>query len=194
MSTEYPMAQYPPAAPSGRGIPLSSSTQPGYPPAPPPRKSKGGLITAAIVGAAAIALIAGGIGGLIGNHMATAPAPAAAAPATPPAPTAEQVHAATVDLCTRFAAGDRAMPTPQATGFDVIPSYNYISEALRENPDADSAIRDAVADSLRLYRDQASKLSHEPTRGAVQPAIGWTASMANTADQRVWDLCKGYGG
>jgi len=189
------MAQYPPAAPSGRGIPLSSSTQPGYPPAPPPRKSKGGLITAAIVGAAAIALIAGGIGGLIGNHMATAPAPAAAtAPATPPAPTAEQVHAATVDLCTRFAAGDRAMPTPQATGFDVIPSYNYISEALRENPDADSAIRDAVADSLRLYRDQASKLSHEPTRGAVQPAIGWTASMANTADQRVWDLCKGYGG
>ncbi|BCI84788.1 hypothetical protein MTY66_64130 (plasmid) [Mycolicibacterium sp. TY66] len=168
--------------------------QPGYSPTPP-RKAKGGLITAAIVGAAAIALTAGGIGGLIGNHMAAAPAPAAAAaPAAPPGATAEQVHASTVDLCTRFAAGDRAMPTPQATGFDVIPSYNYISEALRENADADSTIRDAIADSLRLYRDQASKLSHEPARGAVQPAIGWTASMANTADQRVWDLCRGYGG
>jgi len=188
MSTEYP-----PTAPRGGGVPFSSSTQPGYPTAPP-RKSKGGRIAAAIIGVAAIALTAGGIGGLIGNHMATAPAPAAAAPAAPPAPTAEQVHTSTVDLCTRFAAGDRAMPTPQATGFDVIPSYNYISEALRENPDADSTIRDAVADSLRLYRDQASKLSHEPARGAVQPAIGWTASAANTADQRVWDLCKGYGG
>lgn len=109
MSTEYPMAQYPPAAPRGGEVPFSSSTQPGY---PPPHKSKGGLITAAIIGVAAIALIAGGIGGLIGNHMATAPTPAAAAPAA--SPTAEQVHAATVDLCTRFAAGDRAMPTPQA--------------------------------------------------------------------------------
>lgn len=70
MSTEYPMGQYPPAAPRGGEVPFSSSTQPGYPLAPP-RKSTGGMIAAAIVGVAAIALSAGGIGGLIGNHMAT---------------------------------------------------------------------------------------------------------------------------
>lgn len=193
MSTEYPRAQYPPAGPRGGEVPFPSSMQPGYPPAPS-RKSKGGLIIAAIVGAAAIALTAGGIGGLIGNHMATAPAPTASAPAAPPEPTAEQVHASTVDLCTRFAAGYHAMPSPQNTDMDVIPSYNYISEALRENPAADGAIRDAITNSLRLARDQASKLTHEPAQGAIQPATTWTAEVANPADQRVWDLCRAYGG
>ncbi|NTY62057.1 hypothetical protein [Mycolicibacterium sphagni] len=172
--------------------PMQQQVPPGYPPAQPPRKSKGGLITAAIVGAAAIALTAGAIGGLIGNHMATAPT--AAAPAAPPAPTAEQVHVATVDLCTRFAAGDRAMPSPQNTGFDVIPSYNYIAEALRDNPAADNAIRDAVGESLKLARDQAAHFSNTPAKGAIQPANGWTVDAANAADQRVWDLCKAYGG
>lgn len=157
----------------------------------PPRRIG---VTAAIVGAAAIALTAGTIGGLIGNHMATGPTPTAAAPAAPPAPTTEQVHAATVDLCTRFAAGDRAMPTPQNSGFDVIPSYNYIDAALRDNPAADPAVREAVVESLKLYRDQAAQRSHEPAKGAIQTNVTWSADMANTADQRVWDLCRAYGG
>jgi len=168
--------------------------QPGYPPAQPPRSPKGGLITAAIVGAAAIALTAGAIGGLIGNHMATGSAPAAAAPAAPPAPTTEQVHAATVDLCTRFAAGYRAMPSPQNTAFDVLPTANFIADALRDNSAADSTIREAVDKSLQLLRQHAAAASGEQTRGAIRPAVGWTADAANNADQRVWDLCRAYGG
>lgn len=183
-------SSYPYLAPSA---PIYSGPQ-GFPNQPrPPRRVS---VAAAVVGAAAIALVAGGIGGLIGNRMATTPSaqPTVAAPTTPPAPTAEQVHTATVDLCTRFAAGYHAMPSPQNTASDVIPSYNYISEALRDNPAADSAIRDAITNSLRLARDQASKLTNEPARGAIQPATGWTADVANPADQRVWDLCRAYGG
>ncbi|MFL0286821.1 hypothetical protein ACJH6J_20225 [Mycobacterium sp. SMC-18] len=175
-------------------LPPPMQPQPGYPPAQPPRSPKGGLITAAIVGAAAIALTAGAIGGLIGNHMATGSAPAAAAPAAPPAPTTEQVHAATVDLCTRFAAGYRAMPSPQNTAFDVLPTANFIADALRDNSAADSTIREAVDKSLQLLRQHAAAASGEQTRGAIRPAVGWTADAANNADQRVWDLCRAYGG
>lgn len=58
----------PPSAPGSYMPPLPPLPQ-AYPP-PQPRKGKGGLITAAILGAAAIALSAGGIGGLVGNHIA----------------------------------------------------------------------------------------------------------------------------
>lgn len=164
-----------------------------YPAPPAPRKRKGGLIAAVIGGAAVVALTAGVVGGLIGNHMAgttAAPPPPAA---TPPAPTAEQVSAATIDLCTRFAAGYRAMPSPQNSGFDVLPTANFIADAIRDNPAADGSIRDAVTQSLTLLRDHAASASGEATRGAIQPPTGWTAAAANAADQKVWDLCRAYG-
>lgn len=166
-----------------------------YPSPPPPRKSKGGLITAILVGAAALALTAGAVGGLIGNRMAGTPTATPPQPAaTTSAPTAEQVRTATIDLCTRFAAGYRAMPSPQNTGFDVLPTANYISDALRDNPDADASIREAVAKSMDLLRQHASAASGEQARGAIQPPTDWTVGAANEADQKVWDLCRAYGG
>lgn len=180
-----------PAAATGHLPPLPQTPQP-YP-VLPLRKSKNGLIATLVIGAAAIALIAGGIGGIIGNHLATN-APASSSPSTHlPAAPAEQVHAETVDLCTRFAAGYRAMPSPQKTGFDVLPTANFISDALRDNPAADSSIRNAVSESLTLLRQHASAASGESLRGAIQPATTWTVQAANTADQRVWDLCRAYG-
>lgn len=181
-----------PSAPGSYMPPLPPLPQ-AYPP-PQPRKGKGGLITAAIVGAAAIALTAGGIGGLVGNHIAGGSAAQSAPPAAASAPTAEQVHAATVDLCTRFAAGYHAMPSAQNTAADVIPSLTYITQALNDDQVADGTIRNALTESLKLARDQASKLTNEPARGAIQPSTTWTAAAANQADQRVWDLCRGYGG
>jgi hypothetical protein len=184
-----------PSAPGGQMPPLPPLPQT-YPPQQP-RKGKGGLITAAIIGAAAIALTAGGIGGLIGNHMASgataqsSPPPSAAAP---PAPTAQQVHAATVDLCTRFAAGYKAMPSPQNSGLDVLPTANYISDALRDNPAADTDVRSAVTKSLTLLRAHVAVAGGERSQGAIQTPTNWTAAAANDADQRVWDLCRAYGG
>lgn len=188
-----PAAAYP-AAPGVLPPAPPNPQMPQFYPAPPPRKRKGGLIAAAIGGAAAIALAAGVVGGLIGNHMAGTTAAAPPPAAGPPAPTSEQVHAATVDLCTRFAGGYRALPSPQNTGFDVLPTANYIADALRDNPAADGSIRDAVTRSLALLRDHAASASGEPTRGAIQPPTHWTAAAANEADQRVWDLCRAYEG
>jgi hypothetical protein len=183
-----PAATYP----GGPGAMPPAPPTPQFYPAPAPRKRTGGLI-AAVLGGAVVAITAGVVGGLIGNHMAGTTAAAPPPAATPPAPTAAEVKAATIDLCTRFAAGYRAMPSPQNTAADVIPSYNYISEALRENPAADGAIRDAVAQSLTMARDQTSNFSHEPAAGAIRTNTTWTPEAANTADQRVWDLCRAYG-
>jgi hypothetical protein len=188
-----PMAAYP-AAPGVLPPAPPTPQMPQFYPAPAPRKRKGGLIAAVIGGAAAIALTAGAVGGLIGNHMAGTTAASPPPAAAPPAPTAEQVHAATIDLCTRFAAGYRAMPSPQNTGFDVLPTANFIADALRDNPAADGSIHDAVTKSLALLRDHAASASGEPTRGAVQPPTRWTAAAANDADQQVWDLCRAYEG
>ena len=190
MTDQY--AYQPPvtAYPSG-----SAAMPPGPPfyPSPAPRKRKGGL-AAAVIGGAVVALIAGVIGGLIGNRMAmgttASPPPPSAAP---PAPTTEQVHADTIDLCTRFAAGYKAMPSPQKSSADILPSYNYISEALNANANADKAIRDAVTQSLKMARDQISNFSDQPQVGAIEPSKTWTAEAANAVDQHAWDLCKAYG-
>ncbi|MDO2394716.1 hypothetical protein [Mycobacterium avium] len=181
----------PPSAPGSYMPPLPPLPQ-AYPP-PQPRKGKGGLITAAILGAAAIALSAGGIGGLVGNHIAGGSAAQSSPPAAAPAPTAEQVHAATVDLCTRFAAGYKAMPSPQNSGFDVLPTANYISDALRDNPAADTDVRSAITKSLALLRAHVAVAGGERSQGAIQTPTNWTAAAANDADQRVWDLCRAYG-
>lgn len=190
----------PPAAtyPGGPGATPPSPPTPQMPhfyPPPAPPKRKGGLIAAIVGGAAVVALAAGVVGGLIGNHMAstTEASPTRAAVPAQPEPTAQQVNAATVDLCTRFAAGYRAMPSPQNTGFDVLPTANYIADAIRDNPDADGPIRDAVNRSLSLLRQHAANASGEATRGAIQPPTSWTAAAANEADQKVWDLCRAYG-
>lgn len=180
-----------PSAPGSYMPPLPPLPQ-AYPP-PQPRKGKGGLITAAIVGAAAIALTAGGIGGLVGNHIAGGSAAQSAPPAAASAPTAEQVHAATVDLCTRYVAADRARPVPQNNGRDTMPSYLYVSEALREDLAADPAIRAAVTNAMRFQQDQIAYFSHEPAAGAIQPPVAWSPEEATAASQKVWDLCKVYG-
>ncbi|QIV79941.1 hypothetical protein [Mycolicibacterium frederiksbergense] len=190
---------YPPPAaayPVGPGAMPPAPPNPQMPPfypAPAPRKRKGGLIAAIIGGAVAVALTAGVVGGLIGNHMAGTTTASPPPAATPPAPTTAQVSAATIDLCTRFAAGYRAMPSPQNTGFDVIPTANFIADAIRDNPSADGSIRDAVTQSLNLLREHAASASGEATRGAIQPPTSWTAAAANDADQKVWDLCRAYG-
>lgn len=186
-----PVATYP-----GRGaMPPAPPTppMPQFYPAPAPRKRKGANIAAVIGGAVVAMLTAGLIGGLIGNHMAGTAAAAPPPAATPPRPTAEQVKASTIDLCTRFAAGYRAMPSPQRSTGDILPSYNYISEALNANPNADNAIRDAVAHSLKMARDQISNFSDQPRVGAIEPSKTWTAEAANAVDQHAWDLCKAYG-
>lgn len=172
------------------------------PPPPPSRREtngvRRGLATAGVVGACIAVLVSGVVGVYVGTLTATKDQPAAQAvqapPSSPPTPTAEQVRSATVDLCTRFAAGYRAMPSPQNSGFDVVPTTNYIADALRDNPIADPSIRDAVTKSLEFLRNHAAALSREPSAGAIHVPRDFKAAPANAADQRTWDLCRAYDG
>lgn len=125
--------------------------------------------------------------------MASRPAPAAA-PAPLQQQSAEEIRAATVDLCTRFAAAYAAMPDPQNTGYDVIPTINYIADALRDDTAAAPEIRAVMTDELRLMREHAAALSREKRRGAVQPpSLPWSAAELRAASERTWNLCEGYG-
>lgn len=146
------------------------------------------------VGVATLLVAAFGMGlagGLLGARINPAPTPPA--PAATAEPSAAEVRAQTIDLCTRFAAAYAAIPAPQTTSADMIPATNYVSEALRDNVDADPKVREAVEESLRLMRQHSAALSHEQVRGAVQPPNGFNAAPANQADDRVWDACYAAG-
>lgn len=157
------------------------------PPAPPRR-------TRMALGVAVLSVFAGAISGVaVGAHLNTNTVTAAPQP-TASVPTAEQVRAATVDLCTRYATGYTAIPDSPSNAADVLPTLNYIGAALADNPAADAQIRTAVADSLTLDRGQAAHLSRTPADGAIQPPAQWRGVEANAASEHVWGLCRAYGG
>jgi hypothetical protein len=148
-----------------------------------------------LVAAVIAAVFGAGLAGVVvGTHVTSPPRPAVAPTAAPPTVDPDEIRAETVDLCTRFAAAYAALPTPQNSAADVVPAANYIADALRENPIADAAVRAAITESLRLFRQHAAALSREPARGAVQPPTNWTAAAANAADDQVWTACQGYQG
>lgn len=191
----------------GFGGPPSLPPPPGGPVLPPPspqyrddKKSRRGFAVVAVIAGSIGVFVAGALGVYVGSRLTStgtqqqAAQAASGPPTTVPIPTAEQVYAATVDLCTRFAGGYRAMPRPQNNGFDVVPTANYIADALRDNPAADTRIRDAVSESLAFLRGHIALASGAKTAGAIQIPQDWTAEEANAADQRVWDLCRAYGG
>jgi hypothetical protein len=174
---------YPPHP--GQGQPANGSQR---------RRANRGWVILAIAAAVAAVFGAALAGVAVGAHLnrtTSAPSPTSEAPT----PTSGQVRNETVDLCTRYAAAWAAIPTPQKTGQDIIPAANYITNALRDNPNADDAIRAAITESLRLMREQAAALSNQAPQGAVQPPpLPWKPDAANAADHHVWDLCHGYGG
>ena len=193
--------------PSGWPPPPHTAGPPAYAPehpsaSRPPIPAAGGhqmpprtrvvLVAAAAVIAAAFG--AGVAGVIVGTHVAS-PRMSPTAPAVGPATASpDEIRAETVDLCTRFATGIRAMPSPQKSALDVIPTIDYIAAALSDNLNANEEIRAAVVEDLRLARTQAAALSGEPPAGAIQPSGGWTAAAGNDADERVFKLCRAYQG
>lgn len=194
MSTPWQPLAYPPGPPPYPPAQTAGSTPPGT----PTTAHRSGVRRAGTAAAvAAVAFVAGLAGVIVGAQIASAPttSPPAAGPSSgspPAAPDPTQVRTQTIDLCTRFAAGYAAVPSPQKSAADVVPATNYISDALRDNPIADPGVRAAVTESLRLFRSQAAALSREPSKGAVQPPADWTAAASNAADDAVWSACNGY--
>ncbi|GFP46247.1 hypothetical protein LAUMK7_01589 [Mycobacterium kansasii] len=197
----------PPGSPRVRRRDMSTPWQPPtYPPGPPAYAQAGvppnvrrpsGVRRAGLIAAVVVSVFGAGIAGVIvGAHISSAPGGRAAESSTaaPPSPSPEQIRTQTIDLCTRFAAGYAMLPSPPKTAADIGPAANYIADALRDNGFADHAIRTAIGDSLRLYRDRAAMVSRESAQGAIQLPNSWTPDAANAADDRVWSLCHQYQG
>ena len=186
--TTKPPVQAPPAV-------APPSAPPSVPPhlAPRPAARTRWPWIVAIAAALVAGAIAGGVAGVItGAHRARPVT--TTSPAAPMPPTVEQVHAQTVQLCTAWAVGTRAMPIPQTRAIDVLPSINYIAAALAANPVADPGIRAAMTTDLALSRQQADALTNEPAAGAIQPATGWSADASNDSEENVFKLCRAYTG
>jgi hypothetical protein len=152
--------------------------------------------TLAVAAVSTCVFAAGLAGVVVGTHLGFRPVPPAAPSraATTGKPSPDEVREQTVDLCTRFAAAYAAMPDSQNTGYDVLPTINYIADALRDNPVAAPEIRATMAEETRLMREHAAALSRELQRGAVQPpSLPWSAGALRETSERTWNLCQGYG-
>jgi hypothetical protein len=84
---------------------------------------------------------AGLAGVVVGHRMASTRTSTPAPAASPVQPSLDVTRAQTIDLCTRFAAGYAALPSPQTSAADVVPAANYIADALRDNPIAEGSVR-----------------------------------------------------
>lgn len=183
MATTY---QPVPTSPGGPYMPPGGVVQ--YPEPPTGKPPRSGKFFIAIAATAVTAGVVGAVVGVVaGVVTSTRNAPE---PATAKTPTAAEVYAANVDLCTRFAAAYAAMPTPQTSGMDVLPVATAVEQALNDNPNADRIIRDAVGESNRLLQEHAATLIHESDKGFVISPKDWSVDKANAADKRAWDVCQ----
>jgi len=107
-------------------------------------------------------------------------------------PSAAQVRAETVAVCSAWATAYGALPVPQSTAMDVLAPALYVQAAVAANPAADPQVLTAVADQARLMTAQAAVLSGARSRGAVQVPT-WDYREANTSAAHTAQVCHDYG-
>jgi hypothetical protein len=172
---------------------------PGYPGAPVPPPQQGSLqrppgrgrLVAAIGATAVVSAVAGGLvgGGLVTARQSDPVEPRPTATAAPPAPTADQVHAADVQLCTSYAISNASMPDPQESALQILPGANALRTALMENPDAAPEIRSAMVDVIGTYDALMASFGKVRTRGYAEPPV-YSKDRAQASYDRAWDVCQ----
>lgn len=161
-----------------------------WPPAvPPPPVSRAvpwwlwvGLITALI----ASALGGGVVGSLLTSKSTDAVSPPAAAIESHPS--AEAVHAATIGLCTEYAIVNSAIPVEFNSAIDLLPAVNGFRDALSSYPDADPAVRAAVAGAADAWFARISEYGHVRKRGFAEPP-SYERVANQAALDRAWSAC-----
>jgi hypothetical protein len=172
---------------------------PGYPGAPvppvqqgsPPRGPGRGRLVAVVGVTALVSAVVGGL--VVGGFVAASgggtvdPRPTAAPAA--PVPTADQMHAADVRLCTSFVISNSAMPNPQKTALEVLPGANALRIALAENPDATPKIRDAMKALVSAYDSVMANFGNVRTRGYAEPPK-YDGDAFDAAFDVAWSVCQ----
>ncbi len=178
----YPPGVYPPQQ---QGPP------PWTPPPPPPTpRPRGGL--AARLGLAATILAAALGGGIVGALLTRAdtPPPPDAAPttATRQAPTADEVHAQDIKLCTEYALTVAAKPNPVTSSREVLPALGALRTSIAAHPDASADLRAVLNDVADSYFAEISDFEQKGPQGLVAPPKYDEAASQATRD-RAWALC-----
>jgi len=154
------------------------------------------LIPAGVAGTAVVALIAGVTLGAVfassgSDSGARDAAPTAGLPTNAPGgvtPSAAEVHAQDVSLCTSYAIINSAIPRPDRVGSDLLPAVTALKVALAENPDASAPVRVAVTDIASVYQARVAEHGKVRTRGLAEPPPYSLDAEKNAVDQ-VWTAC-----
>jgi len=140
-------------------------------------------VVALIVAGFVAALAAGGLGAWITNRVMTDTA-------GPSAPTAEEMQAAGVKLCARYAAVNASMPNPSETPLQVLTGVNGLRWALADNPDAGPEIRGAITEVVRQYDALIAASGGVQPQGDDPPWPTYDPAAAQQAVERVVGVCR----
>lgn len=180
---------YPATAPQ-QHAPTPAPPAGGPPPTTTPNKPRGPRRALLLCVAVMVAALAGGaVGAVITNQLQHRDTPPSAAASTPPAPSAEAIHAADVRLCTAYATINSAMPNPQTSALEVLPGVNGLRLALAENPNASREVRDAVTDVVYNYDALIASFGKVRTRGLAEPPT-YNMDNAQRVLDRAWNVCQ----
>lgn len=163
---------------------------------PPPQRRRRWVVPALVGGTAVVALVAGVTLGAVfsggGNDSGASTAgPAVSEPANAPAgapPSATEVHAQDVSLCTSYAIINTAIPTPDTSGSDLLPAVAALQTALAENPNASAPVRVAVTDMTSVYEARIAAHGGVRARGLAEPPL-YTVEGHKAASAQVWAVC-----
>lgn len=186
---------YYPAAPQGAAAPGAPGYQPtpvpgnfGAPVSPRKRSGRGGLISLV----AATALVAAGMGAVVGTIVTRSSTDSASQTGQPTnaasTPATGDTHAQNVGLCTRYAIVNGAMPTKDKKASDILPGVTALETALQEFPGASPDIREAVAGMVSAYYARMAAYGPIRQRGLAEPPTH-SAEAEQAASDRVWQIC-----
>ncbi len=187
----------PPApAPGQYGALPPTSPPPGAAWQPPAARRRRWVVPAVVGGTAVVALVAGVALGAVfsgggDDSGASTAGPIASEPANGPAgasPSASEVHAQDVSLCTSYAIINTAIPTPDTRGSDLLPAVAALQIALAENPNASAPVRVAVTDMTSVYQARIAAHGEVRKRGLAEPPL-YTVEAHKAASAEVWAVC-----
>lgn len=174
--------------------PVMYGAPPPAPPQPPPVPARRRWLVPALVGGTAVAALT--IGALLGAvftggsgaDTASPLTSQTAAPTADPAPSAAEVHAQDVSLCTSYAVINSATPRPDLVGSDLLPTVTALKVALAENPHASADVREAVTNMTEVYYARVAEHGKVRTRGLAEPPP-YSLEDQKEAVDRVWVVC-----
>lgn len=103
-------------------------------------------------------------------------------------PSATEVHAQDVALCTRYAVVNTTQPRTDRRALDILPAAAALENALTDNPHASASVRAAITDVVSVYYARIAAYGEVRARGLAEPPPHNVGDEQAAYDQ-VWSVC-----